>query len=355
VKQAIVLTLLTVMFLVISTPAQGQGNTVHDVFLSSTDQGANLYFVDARTGLSVIVPANGSKHTLLKNGVLFQEAGSGFAKVVFPNGNAILNSWIPPETPNTHIEWVVSENKQWILWSVTQSQGSTFSNSLFIAGIDGSNVQQLLQAAPNESTGILPLVVANTGTLAFYSRQNPESAPYQLFPAIDNIFKVDVVAGASVPLAGEPKCACGAVISDDGKLFARLEPAPDQQGFDLRLWNVDINTDTLIDAPDISHLQSGYVLISPDGTKAVYSSARGKPPGKGVPAERYVLILADFQQRTQRILTEPSPDALRAIAFTTNNRAIIAVGVGKNGTYKILLESGTVTQESNYTFLGRNS
>ena len=78
----------------------------------------------------------------------------------------------------------------------------------------------------------------------------------------------------------------------DGLRFERLEPSP--QGFAARLWDLSAKIDTPVTPPGISHTQAGYLLLSRDGNLAVYTSARGVPPAKGVPPERYALVLIDL-------------------------------------------------------------
>jgi hypothetical protein len=118
------------------------------------------------------------------------------------------------------------------------------------------------------------------------------------------------------------------------------------------LWDLSIKVDTEIAPPGIAHLQAGNLLFSRDGTLAVYTSARGVAPAKGVPPEQYMLVLVDMTRRQQRVLTDALKSNLRPVAFEADNSTILLTNLDKDGTYKFSLKDGTLLQDSAYTFLG---
>ena len=93
-------------------------------------------------------------------------------------------------------------------------------------------------------------------------------------------------------------------------------------------------------------------MLSPDGSLAIYTSARGVRPVRGGAPERYALVLADLTRHEQRLMTDALPDNLRAVAFERDNSAVLVVGVDKDGTYKLSLKDGTLVPVSAYTYLG---
>jgi hypothetical protein len=64
-------------------------------------------------------------------------------------------------------------------------------------------------------------------------------------------------------------------------------------------------------------------------------------------------VLADFAKGEQRVVTTTLPGNLRAVSFEQDNSAVMLVGVGREGTYKLNLKDGTLLQISASTFLGR--
>jgi hypothetical protein len=173
-----------------------------------------------------------------------------------------------------------------------------------------------------------------------------------LFAVATDVFELDVASGKTTQLPAESKCACAVGFSPDGRIFVRLEADTDKQGFGARAWDLSIKINAAAKAPNITHTQAGNVLVSRDGTLALYTSARGVPPAKGVPPERYVIVLADFSRREQRVLTEPQVNNLRAVAFEADKSSAIVVGVDKDGTYKLSLRDGSLLPVSAYTYLG---
>jgi hypothetical protein len=84
----------------------------------------------------------------------------------------------------------------------------------------------------------------------------------------------------------------------------------------------------------------------------MYTVARGVPPAKGVPPERYAIILADMGQHSQRVLIDGLKVNLRPVAFERGNGVVVLAGTDTDGTYKLTLKDGTLLQVSAYTFLG---
>src|SRR5206468_4243103 len=98
--------------------------------------------------------------------------------------------------------------------------------------------------------------------------------------------------------------------------------------------------------------QAGYLLVSRDGNLIVYTSARGVPPAKGVPVERYAIVLIDVARHQQRVVVSSLRANLRPISYEAGNSAVILTGTDTDGTYKLTLADGKLLQVSAYTFLG---
>jgi hypothetical protein len=332
--------------------AQG-GNGSFDVFLNSTmsSGSAGLYFVDARTGLSNIAVTNGTHHTLLETGVLFQENETGAIKIAYPDGRIELYPAIQPPDPKAAVNWIVSTDRKRIAWSVSKMSGTSTLSDLYTALSDGSDKKLVLHTSSTKNLIVVPLLITNDGTSVFYSRQIGTPGIYQLFPVAGDAFQLDVASGRATQLPDQARCACAVAFSPDGRLFARLETTAGN-GFGLRVWDLSIKVSTPIQPSQLPHTQAGYLILSHDGALAMYTSARGVPPAKGVPPERYALVLVDVVQREQRLMTEALPNNLRAVEFESDNSAVLVVGVDKDGTYKLSLKDKTLLAVSAYTYLG---
>jgi hypothetical protein len=349
-----VLWTLLLLALVVGAPVHAQRGDAFDVFLNSeldTDT-PGLYFVDARTGLSTVVATNGARHTLLEHGVLFQENGTGMIKVAYPDGRIDLHSAMQPTGPTATVNWVTSPDHRWLAWTISQQTGASLLSDLFIASSDGREKKLALHTSSTRRIDTVPLAITNDGATVFYSRQENIPREYQLFPVAGEVFKLDVESGQTTPLPNLPGCECAVGFSPDGRRFARLEPAADKKGFAVRVYDLSIEGDVQIKASALSHTQAGYIILSRDGALGVYTSARGLPPARGVPPERYAVLLVDLARGEQRLMTDPLVNNLRAVAFEPDNSAVLLVGVNTDGTYKLFLKDGTLLQVSAYTFLG---
>jgi hypothetical protein len=267
-----------------STPAPV---ALYDVFLGTPKGGQpSLYFVDVRSGLSSPIAADGTQHTLLAQGVLFQERDSGVAKIAFPDGRIGTFAAIQPAGSGLSVNWVASSNRRWLAWSISRAEGGTLFSDLYISESDGGDRKQPLRMSSTRGLEALPLAVTDDGSKLFYTRQARDPKAYRVFPVAAEIFQLGIADGELSALPGEPKCLCGAGFSGDGRFFLRLEATEDGRGFDARLWDLARKTDTLAPEPRLTHTQAGHVLISRDGKLAVYTSARGTPPVRGGAAEQ---------------------------------------------------------------------
>jgi hypothetical protein len=351
ISRCLALGLLALLLTLTVRPSHAATSS-YDVFVNSTlnKDGAGLYFVDARTGLSTVVSTGGSRHTLLDSGVLYQEDDSGTIMVAYPDGRKAAYPAIQPPDPKATVNWVISPDRKRIAWAVSQLSETTLLSDLFVADIDGGGKKLALHTSSTKNIDTIPLALTNDGGTVFYSRQSSVPRNYQLFPVAGDVFRLDVASGQATQLPDNAKCACAVGFTADGARFERLEATA--QGFAARLWDLAAKIDTPIGAPGISHTQAGYLVLSRDGNMAMYTSARGVPPAKGVPPERYALILIDVARREQRLMTPALVNKLRAVTFAPDNSAVLVVGADKDGTFKLSLQDGTLLQVSPYTFLG---
>jgi len=350
------LVLSTALCLILTLPVSAQQApepVSYEVFVNSTiSKGkSGLFFVDDRTGLGNVVVTNGSHHTILGSGVLFQENGTNAIKVAYADGRIVLYPAIQPADPKAAVNWVASADGGRIAWTVSQTQDQSILSDLYTAGPDGSDKKLLLHTSSTKGIDTIPLAISDDGSTVFYARQAQPGNAYQLFPTAADVFSLDIASGTPTQLPGKTDCTCAVGFAANGKLFARLE-ASTSGGFGVHLWNFAVNVDIPVRASGLADKQAGWILLSRDGNLLIYVSARGVPPAKGVPPERYAIVLVDMAQRTQRVLIDGLKVNLRPVAFEPGNGVIVLTSTDFNGTYKLALKDGTLLQVSAYTFLG---
>ncbi|MEP7287011.1 MAG: hypothetical protein ABI947_14745 [Chloroflexota bacterium] len=334
--------------------AQSSVTGPFDVFVNhniSKNQ-AGLFFVDSRTGLSNVVVTNGTRHTLLGNGVLYLENDTKAIKIAYPNGRTDPFPAIEVNNAKAQVDWVVSPNGKQIAWTVSLAGEQSLLSDLFVAGADGSAKKLVLHTSSTKGVDTIPLAVTDDGTQVFYARQTRDPQAYQLFATASDVFSVDIASGQPTELPGKTECLCALGFAANGHPFVRLQPAGDSGGFDALILDPSIKLETQISAPQLTHRQAGNLLMSRDGGTIIYTSARGVPPAKGVPPEQYAVIVADVSRREQHVVVAPQKINLRPIAFEHGNTVAILVNADGDGTYKLSLKDGNLLPVSAYTFLG---
>ena len=345
-----------------SVSAQTAPTDSYDVFLnrSAASGSDTLYFVSARTGLSTVVTVdsavNVSDYALLGGGVVFRDK-TGTANEAYPDGHTAPLDFVGAPPAGGSLRWAVSANHAWIAWVMSHTESGSLLSDLYVAQADGSSKQLALHSSSSKALGLRPLAVTNDGSVVSYARQADSATAGSTYPIAPDVYQVTISSGQPTQLPGEPRCPCSAAFSADGRLFFRLESTA--HGFAahfLDLTGSSIgsssgNTDVRLDPPapigGFSTVQAGDALLSDKGNLAVYSVASGAFGAKGA---QYALILADFTQRQQRLILPPRVDRLHPVALTANT--LLLVEADKDGTYKLWLPDGTLTQVSADTYLG---
>lgn len=309
----------------------------YDVFL----RGTTIYFVDARTGLSAVSEAGGAGHVLTARGVLFAEEGSGGARLALPDGRIEPYQTIPDANADRVVHWIVSRNQRWLVWSVSTREGSSLSSDLFIADTTAGAISSLvLHTSSQQGLGVLPLNVTDDGLHIFYSRRADLFETPLSGGAVREMIQLDVTTTASKALPDMPGCPCPAAISAEGRRFVWLAANPNG-GFDVHTWDLSLGRETVIPPPQTSHREASDLLIGADGAQAIYVTSGGR---------RFSLVLADLERGEQQIVNGALTQALRPIRL--ESQSVLLVGVAGDGTYKIALTDGALTQVSAFTYLG---
>jgi hypothetical protein len=171
------------------------------------------------------------------------------------------------------------------------------------------------------------------------------------FPQYAGLIALDLTTLQWAYLPGEPGCFCGAGFG--GGLFLRLKVNGDLSGFDLHVHNLAGQIEQTIPAQAIrNYTQAGDILLSPDGTKAVYALSQIKDFGKAGQSVRTVFMLVDLVSMTQTALTEPITTFVEPLAWTQDNSAIIFTSRQRDGTWKINLNDGRLDKAAEATYLG---
>lgn len=337
--------LLLICLLGLPRFAQAQGGTF-DVFVREEGDQLSLQFLDARSGLGVLIPIGGERFTLIGNGVLFRAAESRAAQIAYPDGRVVLHPQIPAENENTRADWVVSANKQWLAWTLTTRSARGTVSDLFLSQGEGEGLL-VLHTSSTQNLALLPVGVSDDGAQIFYIRRKnvfDEPRPLQSLP-VQGIMRFDVASAAAVPVADPPGCPCVAAIAPHGGTILRLVPSA-AGGFAANFSDASGLTIRQSEPLDTRAVLGGNIRFTPDGRRALYllSSGGDRP--------RYVLGLANQGIEQGQVVLDPAPELLEVVHFTDDGEAAIILGLESGTTYKVALADGTLSRISSDLYLG---
>ncbi len=343
------------------TPAFSGGISVHaqetiirqiDVFVEESPDSSTstIYFLDALSGLSTVVSVeNGENFTLVGDYVLYTKTHTG--AIMSANRDGILSPhpFIQHAVDTASIWWVTSPDHAAIAWVRVNTAGQS---EAYIAWADGSDLRQLPISTPEPPLTLFPVALNASRTQFFYDTAH--SAAETPYPAFAHIIVYDITNEIFSTPPNEPNCLCGATVSLDGRIFARLETTrlePEESGpFALRVWDLPTNASFFIPAPNLNFPVAGDLLLNSFGTFAVYSVAEGVGSEADIREESYALVLVDVVAQQQRLLLDPGPIRYHPVAFIDKDRALMLTDAAN--TYKLDLASGELMLVSAMRYLG---
>ncbi len=317
-----------------------------EVFLEQDPQTgeAKIYFMDPLSGLSTVVNVeSGQQFTLVGNAVIYEKARTGAIMQANPDGTLEPHPFIRRAVDTRSLRWVVAPDGQSIAW-VTVSQDGV--SQAYAAWADGSDLRQLPISTPGDALELFPLALSNSMTEFFYDAAYPAEPPEDPYRVYSHVALYNLLDEAFYPLGDEPDCACGAAVSADGRLFARLEGIQGIGPFALHIWDLPTGADISIDPPNLNFAYAGDLIVNNTGTFAAYSSADTQSP------DEYVVVLVDLVDQTQTAVLAPGPSRYQPLAFIDGDSALLLAGVTVGGTYKLDLASGELRQVSRDLYLG---
>ncbi|MBN1563150.1 MAG: hypothetical protein JXA10_04880 [Anaerolineae bacterium] len=351
---------MTIIFTLMGglSPARAQDDTTIlrqiDVFVAESPDTttSTIYFLDALSGLNTVINVeNGELFTLVGDYVLYAKTHTG--AIMSANRDGILSPhpFIRPEVDTEAIWWVTSPNHAAIAWVRVNTAGQS---EAYVAWADGRDLRQLPISSPEAPLMLFPVALNTSRTLFFYDAAH--STTITPYPAFAHIITYDIANEMFSTPPSEPNCLCGAAVSPDGRIFARLEStqiAAEQEAngpFALRVWDLPTNASFFIPAPDLDYGFAGDLLLNTFGTFAVYSVATGVGIEADSVQTEYALVLVDVVAQQQRLLVDAGPVRYCPVTFLDDNNALMLTD--GTSTYKLDLASGDLTRVSDLRYLG---
>lgn len=311
-----------------------------------------LQFVDTVSGETVNVDVDGRNYTLAGDGVIYADTATGRIMIAEPGRRPREHAFMQPTPLTRRIDWVVAADGKKIAWTITEvTANNQLTTVTRVANINGSDDRQILTDGPRDGIRVLPLAFGEDDRVLYMDYQPDAIGGVTPFRQYAGVFALDTDSGEQRLLPNEPGCFCGAGLG--GGIFVRLELAANLEGFDVVAHNLAGNVNETIPALRLAnYTQAGDVLVSPDGSRAVYALAQVRDFGGPAQFIRTVFVLVNMSDKTQTTLTTPTPIFLRPVAWTEDNSAVIFTSPLDNGTWKVNLDAGRLSKIANATYLG---
>ena len=333
--------------------AQDATTTRVDVFLEQDLQSGQgrLFFMDALSGLSTVVNVEtGRDFALVGDYVIYEKARTGAIMRAGADGILEPHPFIRRGVTTQTVTWTAAPDQSAIAWVEVDTSGVS---SAYVARPDGGDLRQLPIDTPAPGLTLVPLALTNAMTELFYDESQPDPLPFESpFRVYSHLSEYQIEREVFIPLSGEPNCLCGAGVSADGRIFARLEATNGQGPFALHLWDLPTGADIRIAAPDLNYRLGGDLLLNATGTLAAYNVVAGFGPEAGQVPVQYALVLVDTVARQQTLVLDPGPVRYVPAAFIDDDAGLLLTAAEGSGTYKLDLTNGAFKQVSTKTYLG---
>ncbi len=354
-------TVVAALCFIVFSSAAAQTAPPQQVFLTAdvTDPATgdplpdSLTFVDVLTGATVTVevPANG-RYLVADGGVWLFDANRRAVDAITPDGTVTPHPFIDLPADARRLDWVLSGDGRRVAWTLTSGPTEAIATVTRVADVTGANIADVFTDGPRDGIRAMPVAFSADGGALYMDYQPDTLGDFTPYNEYAGLFEVSLKDDhAQQYLLGEPGCYCGGGFG--GGAMVRLSLAPDFSGFDLRVVDLQAAVERRLDALALqNYTQGGDVLVSPDGTLAVYALAQVQNFGAPSQTVRTVFVLADLTTNTQRQLTQPQTLYIRPVAWTEGNNAVLFTSPTRPGTWKMDIESGQLTQISNARWLG---
>ncbi|QPC84850.1 hypothetical protein G4Y79_10905 [Phototrophicus methaneseepsis] len=351
-RRVLLLSLLLLMTGVAAVQSETGG--IWDVFLQrgAGENGSDaLIFVDGLTGNSQTVSVQGERYTPLRDGILFYDASQRRILIARPDQTVEPHPFIRMDAEARRIDWIVSEDGRAIAWTLTYGTPEAITTITSVITPEIPRPQLVLEDGPQVGVRALPIAFNETHSLLYMDTYPDGLERYVAYKLYAGLFQLDLSTGETSPLPGEPGCFCGAGVRRDK--FVRLGLSGDLSGFDVHYFDLTSGQDRHIDAIRLSNFtQAGDVLVTEDGTLAVYALSDVSDFGTPEQSIRTVFMLIDLLSMEQRPLTEPITTYVHPLLWTEDNSAILFTSTQRDGTWKVSLDTGELLKVAEATYLG---
>ncbi|MCY3780194.1 MAG: hypothetical protein OXG78_07795 [Chloroflexi bacterium] len=313
-----------------------------------------VIFIDLLTGESIGVVTAGERYTLVGGAVLYFDHAEQQVKLVKPDGIIRDHSFVAMDSGDFRIDWAVSGDGRRIAWANShKSDDNLLTTTLKVADAAGTEIRELLVYGPRQGIRLVPVAFAGNSETFYLEVHADGTQEAGTYTRRSGLFALDyggknVVTSA---LPGEETCYCAVGFGNDFML--RLVAGGDSAGPELEIH--ELRTGALRKAPPVSlgdYNEAGNLLVSLDGTLAVYALSQVSGYATDQEEIRSVIVLVDLENARQMAVNYPMSAPVRPISFTEDNSALLLTQAGIGGTWKMQLDDGGTVKVADSVYLG---
>lgn len=315
----------------------------------------DLIFINLLSGERTTIGAVGQQFTLTGSGVIYLDRQTGQVKLAKADGIVRDHPFIQVTSDARRVDWVVSEDGGQIVWTISQkvSDGQLIT-ATWLADSAGAEIRELLVYGPRDGIHLLPIAFGDDGNEIYMEAHADGSEGLSPYARRTGLFALEVTADElhTRALPGDQSCFCA--VGFGANRMLRLAPNLDSGGLDVEVYPLDGGDMQIIPAMSRGNYRDGgNILMSADGTQALYALSQTRDSAAEIDEIRTVLIHVDILNGRQRIASSPIPDLARPLAFTDEDRAVLFTTRQSNLTYKLDLENGRQAEVADAVYLGQ--
>ncbi|MCY4464562.1 MAG: hypothetical protein OXE46_03395 [Chloroflexi bacterium] len=328
-----------------------------DVFLQRDPlhaDSATLSFINLLSGEAIEVEAKGSQFTISTIGVVYLDSEDEAVKLAQTDGRIRKHPFIDFAPGDHRIDWVVSADGARIAWTIArQLDDESLTSTTWLADGDGDNLRELLVDRPRAGIRLLPVAFRPQSEqliMEVRATKGVEAGPYMLRTGLFVLdFAADEVVSRQLP--AEQDCYCAFGVGADVMLRLAQTGAG---GFAAEVFALESDQSGVVEAlPVADYLYAGNLIVSRDGSIAMYSMSQVDDEAGADSEFRTVLARIDLIAARQEIISRPIPALVRPIAFSEGNSALLFTTASENGTWKLWMVDQTISKVADGVYLGR--
>ncbi len=218
--------------------------------------------------------------------------------------------------PSNLFSFLVSSDKQKVVWTENKFEGNKMNSKLMLADLDGQNKKVLLEKDLDGENYLNPIKWSNSNEEIYFSEQYGGLGGYIIFSGPNNLSKINIQTGELERLF-ELKGGYIGDISPNEKIIAYFLRMDGNSKLVIK--NVKTNEENIVDIPiEKGFKGGGNAHFSPDNKYLVYNIAHWDPDD-----EYYQTIVIGSTGEEQRVIIDDSRKIYEVMGWISDDEILL--------------------------------